>query len=543
MSTARVGIGLGTSLVVHSVIAIALFLMLDAIPAPQQKLPPSRIDLASQVVRQQAAQQRQADAEHALATQPDGVSSVGQAIAKTRANAVPIDAPPSQPVRSEKRISAQDISAKLIESAEPQVNMATFASEIESVPITTTTPTAKNVSLFVANALLVGEAPRPEKVVEQTPVDAPSLVVASTLPQAQKLGSKSIRMASAQTVNKPASVAISLQSTEGHRAQAEIDTKGKPVFESRYSGVILRDTVTATKAVATMQPNSDVLEDSTLTQTDAPSAEPDSARVLATLAGFGEDSANLSPKGLQTLQAFLAPEGVEGQKVRDAIADLIAIPECSRVQTAFDPTHGAIELRGHVASEDARAPLIFAMRDQIGSDMEIRDNLRILPAPQCGVLSGMERLGLPQSEEQLNDPLLIGKATQAREFSFQDGERMVIDLQAPSYEAYVYVDYFDSDGQVVHLLPNERAPLQMFDLDQPFALGKDGLGFELRVAPPFGQDIVVGFASDVPLYQGLRPLVEPAAPYIDFLTSRMSEVGPEKGEWFYLFVQTGPKVQ
>jgi len=76
-----------------------------------------------------------------------------------------------------------------------------------------------------------------------------------------------------------------------------------------------------------------------------------------------------------------------------------------------------------------------------------------------------------------------------------------------------------------------------------FSIGR-GDDIDLRIAPPFGQDIAVAFATSVPLYDGLRPLIEPAAPYLAYLRQRVERARQSasdfRGEWAYLFVATGP---
>ncbi|MFD1343676.1 hypothetical protein ACFQ4E_14700 [Litorisediminicola beolgyonensis] len=90
------------------------------------------------------------------------------------------------------------------------------------------------------------------------------------------------------------------------------------------------------------------------------------------------------------------------------------------------------------------------LRSEMGTGLPLQETLRILPRPQCGVLDGIDRLGLPQSEEQLTYKQLIGENAHVREYASAERDRMVIDLVAPDYPAFVYFDYFDADGQVTH---------------------------------------------------------------------------------------------
>ena len=261
----------------------------------------------------------------------------------------------------------------------------------------------------------------------------------------------------------------------------------------------------------------------------------------------GGASVAFDDKTLASLQTFLSPDMATGQNpVRDDLSALLAGQECARLQTIFLPETGTVELLGHVPSKEMRQPLLTALQDRIGTGLPVQDNLLILPAPQCSVLGGISALGLPQSDEQLTNPRMIGQDTHATEYLFSEGDRLKIELTAPAYSAYVYVDYYDAEGQVIHLVPNAQTELVYYEADAPFAVGGSSSngGLDIRIGPPFGQDIAVAFASSHPLFEAPRPLIEPAAPYLKNLAERVAAVRAEnadyKGEWAYLFVRTQP---
>ncbi|PWJ16564.1 DUF4384 domain-containing protein [Jannaschia seohaensis] len=266
---------------------------------------------------------------------------------------------------------------------------------------------------------------------------------------------------------------------------------------------------------------------------------PDAPTVTAALDWSGAGALQLDAGGLAALRAFLTPEAAQGQAVRDGMAAALEAADCARVRTIFDPETGALALRGHVPDPAAAAPLLAALRDEIGETLPLQDELRVLPDPQCGLLDRLDRLGLPQSEEQLTNPNIVGENAFVREYDFTEGDWFVVELGTPDYPAYLYVDYFDSDGQVLHLTPNAVLPLTRHPAESSVVIGRDD-ALRLRIAPPFGQDIVVAFAASAPLYDGLRPTSEPAVPYLDWLRTRVAEARAAdpgfKGEWVYLFV-------
>lgn len=271
---------------------------------------------------------------------------------------------------------------------------------------------------------------------------------------------------------------------------------------------------------------------------------PAATQVSAGRAWTGSGNVKLDAQSINTLAAFLQPGTGNARDLRDQMAQIMAAPACARVYTAFDRQTGELELRGHVPAPEIRTPLLAAMQAQIGGGLMLRDATHILPAPQCNTLDGIATLGLPQSEEQLTDVDLVGENAQVREYAFMEGDRLTIDLTGPDYPAYVYVDYFDADGQVVHLRPNVKAPLEKVGASQVFSIGRDD-DLDLRIAAPFGQDIAVAFATSMPLYEELRPMVEPADLYLDALremvNAKIQSQPGFRGEWAYLFVVTSPK--
>ncbi|WP_216641175.1 DUF4384 domain-containing protein, partial [Oceaniglobus roseus] len=276
---------------------------------------------------------------------------------------------------------------------------------------------------------------------------------------------------------------------------------------------------------------------------------PEGTRQTAALAWSGEGT--VDPVSLAAIQAFARPgdrAAGEGERVRDAIGGLLASVPCARLRTEFDPETGRLELRGHIPEEGLRAPVLAALRAQLGSSIPVTEAVRILPRPVCGVLSDIGAVGLAQSDDQYGDPTVIGAATQVAEIRFEEGQRMAFTLLGADYPAYFYVDYFDASGTVLHLQPNETVAPRIVEAQGAVYVGSaaDGsLPLVFDAAPPFGQEVLAAFASSVPLYDGVRPLSEPAGPYLEFLKARVAAARAAdpgfRGEWFYVFVTIAPR--
>jgi hypothetical protein len=96
------------------------------------------------------------------------------------------------------------------------------------------------------------------------------------------------------------------------------------------------------------------------------------------------------------------------------------------------------------------------------------------------------------------------------------GDKLLVDIVAAS-DVYMQVDYYQADGQVVHLLPNALDTNYM-EGGKTFTLGKPRSSFQFTIAPPFGVEMLVVIANQQPLdTQGDVPAVEPASRYLERL--------------------------
>ena len=286
------------------------------------------------------------------------------------------------------------------------------------------------------------------------------------------------------------------------------------------------------------------LEPGTADSTDLPPAIPETDVMTAALAWTGGGDQALAGADLGLIETLLlgAPDA-GGAELRDGIARTLKGVPCARLHTVFVPETGTLELRGHVPDPTLAPPLVSALAASLGGSIPVAQKLRVLPSPQCDALTGIEALGLPQSTDQLTNPAMIGEDAHVREYDYQGGQDLVLDLTTPDYPAHVYIDFYAADGNVLHLTPSDFMPLTRHDPDTAFRVGtaEDG-GTRLVVSPPYGQEIAVAYAASVPLYDDPRPFSEPAAAYLEFLRdeiARRREEHPDfRGEWVYFFIAT-----
>jgi serine/threonine protein kinase len=128
--------------------------------------------------------------------------------------------------------------------------------------------------------------------------------------------------------------------------------------------------------------------------------------------------------------------------------------------------------------------------------------------------------------------------------AFVDGEPLLLDVAAPLYRSYVYVDYYLRDGYMVHLLPDQRSGPVRLGAGEWLSLGEGG---EWIVSPPFGQEMIAIIASPVPLFADIRRSQESDGDYLAAINERLkadstgTEGRPVTAD--FVFITTKPKGQ
>jgi hypothetical protein len=120
-----------------------------------------------------------------------------------------------------------------------------------------------------------------------------------------------------------------------------------------------------------------------------------------------------------------------------------------------------------------------------------------------------------------------------------EGDSLMVDVTTPAVESYIAVDYYSLDGSVTHLLPNARARDNRAPPNYTATIGSLG---EWGIGKPFGAELVVLMTTPAPLFDGVRPISEPAAGYLADMADRLDKMrakGPIAVE--FLQIHTRPR--
>jgi hypothetical protein len=114
------------------------------------------------------------------------------------------------------------------------------------------------------------------------------------------------------------------------------------------------------------------------------------------------------------------------------------------------------------------------------------------------------------------DSMVLRGGTSAEKDQFLAGDQLVIEIAPRDEDRFIAVDYFQHDGQVLHLVPGGGPRIQLLKARQPLTLANPNW----QIGEPFGQDMVVVLSSPQPLFAEERPFLERAGDYVADLKVR-----------------------
>ena len=522
--------GLTASLGAHAALFAFLALATEPDPLIAEPTQSGKIKMTSYEVPQSKSAPQEAKGEAQAATDAEG-QALGQGPVRSQsatAQPLPQSVQPAEAPPSERPSALTPDNTTIAEIHNETVVEASTGSGAPTPALRAEGPQAK-------------ATPPPAEALTST---APPPVTAATPQQSQALTASPSDPAQAAATPLPSTLLAS--------ASAEAPTIGPT---APNAGPVIPASSLITEASAQISADGAAAEAKAPPAQPAPSRAPDAptaeqaplnAPTISAATGWSGDTA-FDATSLDAIQSFMQPLDVSqnADTPRDAISQLLASVPCARLAATFIPETGTLELRGHIPDDSLRAPILTAIRQQLGESIPVGGSMIVLPSPQCDVLSRLDTLGLPQSTRQANDPKELGAITQLTTFDYGEGERVIIRMKSYDFPAYVYVDFFDVDGNVLHLRPNQWEPLQYYEPGANITVGDDGSGqpaIKLIVRPPFGRELAVAYASSEPIYDGLRETIEPAEPYLAYLRGRIAELKAEhddyKGDWVYMFVET-----
>lgn len=94
--------------------------------------------------------------------------------------------------------------------------------------------------------------------------------------------------------------------------------------------------------------------------------------------------------------------------------------------------------------------------------------------------------------------------TNKDEGAFREGERLIVYVWSER-DAYLKLDYYQANGEVVHLVPNLFGQQAFIRAGKTYSFGGSDSPYEFMIRPPFGSEALKVLANTSPFSQTLLP--------------------------------------
>ncbi len=203
--------------------------------------------------------------------------------------------------------------------------------------------------------------------------------------------------------------------------------------------------------------------------------------------------------------------------------------DCNTLKAVQNKPNEKIQISGTVQTTDYNKLLGVLEQELSGKDFV--SSVEKIDKPFCEI-ANLLKDGVKQNQTTTAQLRVL---PYSHSKTYIENELIMFEVMAPAEKAYIYVDYFTSDGSVVHLYPSNKAENKLVNGSANFILGDKDIKWE--VTEPFGTDLVTVISDSKPLFDPLRPNVEDTADYLNELkkilgtSSRKESI---KADYFFL---------
>jgi serine/threonine protein kinase len=183
-------------------------------------------------------------------------------------------------------------------------------------------------------------------------------------------------------------------------------------------------------------------------------------------------------------------------------------------------------LSGFVSSTDDLQKVRLEM-DRIEDVTGFKDDLVVHPWPFCQMLKQLHDYQIPD----LSPAMPIRLETSKPDGRYKEGEFLSVSITtSQAFDGYLYIDYLDSKGNIVHMLPAPKRTENAVRAGQKVVVGaehskKSEAIYYYKIEPPHGRNLIVAITSRQPLFDIPRPHIESALQYFTALDDALR---PEK---------------
>jgi hypothetical protein len=262
-------------------------------------------------------------------------------------------------------------------------------------------------------------------------------------------------------------------------------------------------------------------------------------------AGSAEDVSAISDTELKLpaevkLSTVLTPEA--RAKALAAIERLVADLGCARLSASLSPDR-VVTLRGFLENENDLKYLHTLLLEMEHVE-RIQDNeVQVFGWPFCRIIASLDD-ALKGADAATGKVSILFNKKQPR---YREGEYLVVKvLNNSRRNGFLYLDYIDLAGDLVHMLPTSTERGNRITGWGEVVVGADDERSCLdrqcyEISPPHGRSMVIAVWSSEPLFSGPRDRIEEQTlDYVSELATRIRDRRPSEITMSYRFLETRP---
>jgi osmotically-inducible protein OsmY/predicted Ser/Thr protein kinase len=215
------------------------------------------------------------------------------------------------------------------------------------------------------------------------------------------------------------------------------------------------------------------------------------------------------------------PDDFRPEDLAAEIAEIAGTVQCARVDTEVTDDL-RVRLSGYVNSMRDRRRLETRMQE-VEHVTAVEGDLSIVPWPLCEAIAMAGPGGGGSGGEGI-----IGIAANNPDGVYAQGERLVLEITAPDFDGFLYVDYFDSNQNVVHMLPSPARSDNRVGAGDAVTIGQ-GEGPTYRIPAASGANMILVVAAPRKLFATPRPELEDARQYLPDLQGAIERLNEGDG--------------
>lgn len=233
---------------------------------------------------------------------------------------------------------------------------------------------------------------------------------------------------------------------------------------------------------------------------------------------------------------LIAAPKPSGLSIQVLVDQQLAEFPCSDL-TATVTDKGATSIEGYVSRPDD----ISAVKQRVNGVEGVTSStvdLQLRIWPHCEVVKILEPYKARNNDSGYGLTIM---PTTGHSDRFIEGEKVLVKVNQANFDAYIYVDYYFVDGNMVHIFPHPNEPDsgRLIRAGEQIEIGHTPEGW--IVGAPYGQELITVISSPTPLYEGVLSDSGKAEDYLPKLRQMLeANKANSKLSATYLFMQTEP---